>query len=317
MNTRNPFPISIPLLAAALVALAGGAVAQSKPGKPAPEPIAPSSPARTAKLSVAKPAPTVAVAAVATTIPAPNDPSFDPNLPEHEQPVRLFSRDGRFLDARLITMSGPMVTVERLSDHRQFSIAMDTLDAPSAKRVESWMERDPEAIQFSVNITAKKRLVESDSFESQGRTLKTNSWVYDVVLANQSRNDLSGADVEYRIIYNDDVEFVKSTMYPGKGGDQRDGEAVDLPNLPFNGRAEFTTPPIDMQSYEFIPLRGERESFRDEIVGIWVRVIRNDRVIAEFQSNPASMRNLSWEGKKDAVIKIRDSFEDQFQETRR
>lgn len=316
MKTSNPFPKL--LLAAAFVALAGGAVGQSKPSKPAPKTPAPAgNPAATVKLSVAKPNSSSPVAVAAAAIPAPNDPAFDPNLPAHERAVRLFSRDGRHLDARLISMSGPTVTVERLSDHRQFSIPVDSLDAPSVKRVESWVERDPEAIDFSLQISAKKRLVETDTFESQGRTLKTTSWVYDIVLANQSRNDLSDAEVEYRIIYNDDVEFVKSAMYPGKGNGQRDGEAVDLPNLPFNGRAEFTTPPIDMQAYEFVPVRGEREFFRDEITGIWVRVIRNDRVIAEYQSNPASMHKLAWEGKEGAEIKIHDSFEDQFEENRR
>ncbi|MCB1093238.1 MAG: hypothetical protein KDL87_16985, partial [Verrucomicrobiae bacterium] len=254
------------------------------------------------KLAVAKIAPEIS--------PVPEaDPGFDfdPNVPSYLRPVRLFNRDGRFLDAQLLSITGNVVTVKRLSDEKQFEVSLENLDEVSTRRVELWMERDPNAIDFSIDITAKKRQAESDSFETLGRVLKTSRWVYDVVITNQSRNELRDAEVEYRIIYDDEVEFVKSSVYPGKGENQQDGQAVPLPPMAFNGRAEFSTPAVDMHTYEYVPLRGEKEYFRDQIVGIWVRVSRQGKVIAEFQSNAASMHNLAWDGEDEIDIVVKDS----------
>jgi hypothetical protein len=275
-----------------------GADEKERDPKAKPKPI---------KLAVAKAAPAVADLPQA-------DPGFDfdPNVPTHKRPVRLFNRDGRYLDGQLVSIAGNIVTVKRLADERHFEIPLDSLDEVSTRRVTAWMEQDPDAVDFSIGITAKKRQAESNTFESLGRVLKTSRWVYDVSITNQSRNELSDAEVEYRIIFNDEVEFVKTAMYPGKGANQQDGQAVKLPPMAFNGRAEFSTPPIEMHTYEYVPLRGEKEYFRDQVVGIWVRVLRQGKVIAEFQSNAASMHNLAWDGDEEIDIVVRDSFRDQF-----
>lgn len=294
-------PAAVLLGVAALLAVPDPAAQadDQRPGaKVAPKPV---------KLAVAQTRPEVAG--------APGlDPGFDtdPNLPAYLRPVRLFSRDGRFLDARLLSISGNTVTVERISDARRFDISLETLDEASNRRVQVWMEQDPDAVDFSIGLSAKKRQVESDSFESMGRVMKTSQWVYDVVVTNQSRNELHDAQVEYRIVFNDEVEFVKTAVYPGKGGNQQDGQSVDLPVLAYNGRAEFSTAPLDMNTFEYEPLRGEKEFFRDQVVGIWVRVLRQGKVIAEYQSNAASMHNLVWDGDEETEITVRDSFRDQF-----
>ncbi|MCB1232937.1 MAG: hypothetical protein KDN19_22020 [Verrucomicrobiae bacterium] len=237
----------------------------------------------------------------------------DPDTPEHLRPVRLFNKDGRYVDARLLSASGEKVTLQRLTDNRTFDIAMATLDDASVRQVEAWLDRGPASMDFSLAFEVKKKLVESDSFSTLGRNFKMMNWAYDVVLTNQSRNELRDAELDYQIVYDDEVEVVRTTAYPGEGRNQREFRDVDLPPLGFNGRAEFTTPSVEMQTYEYEPTRGDREYRRDQIIGIWIRVMKNGEVIGEYMSHPAALESLSWNEDDDIEITVRDSFKEQFE----
>ncbi len=284
---------------------AHGDDAKEGKARPKPKPI---------KLAAAKitPGQTPGAATRDSTFEQPNF-DFDPNLPSYLRPVRLFNKEGRYIDARLLSASGETVTVQRLTDNQTFDVAMGSLDEASLQRVEKWMDRDPEAINFSIAFDVKKRFVDSDDFATLGRDFKTMRWAYDVVMTNQSRNELRNAELEYQIIYEDQVEFVRTSAYPGKGKNQREGRSVDIPPLAFNGRAEFSTPPVTMEIYEYAPTRGDREYRRDQILGIWIRLFKNGEVIAEYQSHPASMTSLTWEEEDEIEIVVKDSFRDQFE----
>ncbi len=278
-----------------------GADDDAKKKRPKPKPV---------DLAAVKPR--GGAAATSTDILAAPVYDISPDTPEHLRPVRLFNKDGRYLDARLLSASSEAVTVQRLSDSRTFELELAALDAPSVRRVEAWLDRGPESQEYSIEFEVKKRFVESDQFATLGRIIKTMSWSYDVVLTNQSRNELRNATLEYQIIYDDEVEIVRTSAYPGEGRDQREMRGVDLPPIGFNGRAEFTTPPVVMDGYEYEPTRGEREYRRDRITGIWIRVYKNGEVVAEHMSHPASMESLSWDQDDDIEITVRDSFKDQF-----
>ena len=237
---------------------------------------------------------------------------IDPNLPDHLQPVRLYNRDGRHLDARVLAASSEAVTVQRLSDHQTFDVPMNSLDTASVQAVEAWVDRGAAGNAFALDFEVNKRMVESDSFSVSGRDFKKIKWAYDVVMTNQSRNELKDATLEYQIVYDDEVQILRTSAYPGKGQNMREGRDVNLPALAYNGRAEFTTPPVELQTYEYKPTRGEREFRRDEIVGIWIRVIREGEIISEHLSHPAAMEDLQWDADEEIEIIVRDSFQEQF-----
>jgi hypothetical protein len=293
--------LSLTATAFLIPALARGA--DEKKERPKQKPIS---------LAVAKVGPKVAAAATSTNPITFPDFNFDPDVPEHLRPVRLFSKDGRFFDARVLSATHEQVTVQRLNDSRTFDVAMAALDDASVRHVEAWMDRGQVEVNYSIDFEVKKRLIESDSFDSVGRNFKKLKWGYDVVLTNQSRSELKDAELEYQIVYDDEVEFVRTSAYPGNGKNQREERSVSLPTLSFNGRAEFTTPAVEMQTYEYAPLRGDREYRRDEIVGIWIRILKNGEVVSEFQSHPAAMQSLTWDGEEEIEIVVKDSFQDQF-----
>ena len=69
---------------------------------------------------------------------------------------------------------------------------------------------------------------------------------------------------------------------------------------------------METDTYEYKPARGDREYLKDEIKGIWIRVIRHDEIIAEYKSNEAAMSNLSWDNEEEVEIKITNRFKESF-----
>lgn len=227
--------------------------------------------------------------------------------------MMLTDIEGRQLNVELLAANGDMLRIKRVDDAKEFEIQMAQLDEISHDRVKNWIERNPEMTNFSIAFEVGKRLAEADEFESAGRSLKTSQWVYDITMTNQTRNLLSGAEVEYRIIYDDEVAFSRTSAMPGKGGKQQDGENVELPDMSFNERAEFTTPRVELHTYNYAPTRGQREFEKDKLIGIWIRVTKRGQILDEYQSNVAVMRDLSWDGEEETGIVIRDSFKEEFE----
>jgi len=233
-----------------------------------------------------------------------------------EDPLRLYDREGRLIEARLISATGDVITVERTSDQREFQINLENFHDTSQHYISLWLERDVEAIDYSISVVARKRLIDSSDYNMPYRVLTTSKWAYDVELTNRTRNELKGAEIEYRIFYEDEIYFLRTTPYPGKGM-LRDGESVKLPDMGFNASGKFTTPPVELDTYRYDPTRGEREYRKDKLVGIWLRVVKNGEIIAEHKSNPTVMSDFSWDDEDELEIIVTDRFAEEFKGSQR
>lgn len=227
----------------------------------------------------------------------------------------LRDKEGREIQALLLSAHGDMVRIQRVEDEQEFDVPIAMFDPETEGRIRYWIEEDPEAVDFSLDVEASRELVDSSTVELAGRSFTKKEWSYKVIIHNATRNDLNDAQVEYRIIFDDNVNFVRTSPSPGAGDNQQDGQAVDLPTMTFNDEIEFNTPVVETDTYEFEPTRGAREFLKDEIKGIWVRVIRHDEVIAEYKSNEAAMGDLSWDNEEEFEIKITNRFKESFEDS--
>lgn len=240
------------------------------------------------------------------------DPGFPPSVTAG---WTLRDEEGREMQANLLSAHGEMVKIQRIEDEREFDVPIDMFDSETETLIRDWIEEDPEAVDFALDVKASRELVDSSEFDLAGRSFKRSEWSYKVTLSNKTRNDLTGAQVEYRIVYDDNVDFLRTTPMPGKGVNQQDGQAVDLPEMDFNDEIEFDTPTVETQCYEYKPTKGKRDYLRDEIKGIWIRVLRHGEVIAEYKSNEAAMNNLSWDNEDKVEIRITNKFRDSFEDS--
>ncbi|MEM1440923.1 MAG: hypothetical protein AAGF67_01185 [Verrucomicrobiota bacterium] len=223
--------------------------------------------------------------------------------------------EGREIQAMLLSAHGDMVKIQRIEDEQEFEVPISMFDPETEGRIRYWIEEDPAAVDFSLDVEASRELVDSSTVELSGRSFTKKEWSYKVVIHNATRNDLNDAQVEYRIIYDDNVNFIRTSPAPGAGDNQQDGQAVDLPTMTFNDEIEFNTPVVETDTYEYEPSRGAREFIKDEIKGIWIRVIRHDEIIAEYRSNEAAMGSLSWDNEEEFEIKITNRFKESFEES--
>ncbi len=222
--------------------------------------------------------------------------------------------EGREVEANLVSAHGEIVKIQRLDDEREFDVPISMFDSETEQMIRHWIEVDPEAVDYSLELRASREMVDSSEFEIAGRYFKKVEWTYHVTLANQTRNELNDAQIEYRIVFDDNVAITRTTAMPGKGKNQQDGQAVDLPGMQFNDEIEFKTPVIETETYEYKPTRGDRDFLRDEVKGIWIRVVRHGEVIAEYKSNQAAMGDLSWDNEDEIEITITNRFRDSFEE---
>lgn len=240
------------------------------------------------------------------------DPEFLQSPSARAGALVLRNDDGREMEARLLSAHGETIRIQRADDAKEFEVPISVFDDFTEQRIRSWIEEDPEAVEFSLSIEAQRNLVDSNTFEVSGRSFKSTQWAYRVSLTNQTRNALNGAEVEYRIIYDDNVEFSRTSAMPGEGARQQEGQKVALPEVAFNDQVEFTTPAVETQTYEYVPTRGDREYSKDEIKGIWIRVSRHGELIGEYKSNEAGMASLSWDNEDEVEITVTNKFRDSF-----
>lgn len=239
-----------------------------------------------------------------------------PNFVEQvEEGFTLRDQMGREMQALLVSAHGETVKIQRIDDERQFDVPISVFDSETENMIRDWIDNDPEAVEYSLEISAARELIDSSEFEIAGRSLKTSDWTFRVTLTNHTRNELRDAQIEYRVVFDDRVEFSRTAVMPGKGPDQQDGQAVDLPPMAFNDEIEFTVPAVEVHTYEYVPTRGERDFIKDEIKGIWVRVVRHGEVIAEHKTNAPAMAGISWDNEDEIEIKITNKFRDSFTET--
>lgn len=235
-------------------------------------------------------------------------PRFEENLP-----WTLRDDEGREIEAILLSAHGETVKIKRVDDEREFDVPISMFDLQTENRIRNWIDRDPEAVNYNLDITATKELVGTDEFDMAGRSLRTSKWAYRITVANQSRNDLSDASVEYRIVYDDNIAFARTSAIPGKGKARQDGQAVELPEMNFNDEIEFTTPFIETHTYEYKAVKGPRDFAKDEIKGVWIRILRRGEVISEFKTNESVMNGYDWDNEDEIEIKVTNKFRDSFE----
>ncbi|MEM7696928.1 MAG: hypothetical protein AAF236_00825 [Verrucomicrobiota bacterium] len=239
-------------------------------------------------------------------------PALMHSVPVGEQAVRLRDMEGRELEAVLVSAVGEQITLKRASDGQEFEVPIATFDSESQGLIAGWIDSDPSAVEYTIDFEVEKKQGETNKFETASRIFETEQWGYTVRLMNRSRNDLAGAELEYRLIYNDRVRIVRTTATPGDGENQQEGQSLELPTLITNEQIEFETPTIPLETYEYEPTRGEHEYARDLMVGIWIRVLKSGIVLSEFKSNETALADVSWDNESETEIKIVDRFGENF-----
>jgi hypothetical protein len=149
---------------------------------------------------------------------------------------------------------------------------------------------------ITLAIHADKRCLDKEKTASTSTTTTKEQWVYEVVIKNNSFRDLQGLTVQYREYMKDDSVSTKSTKIPLR---KKEGTAsIDtLANL---AEFKFQTEVMEIESSLLksgwtYKDRSNKRKTKDSLYGIWVRVMKDDKMVAEYVNPPMIKEKEKWQ----------------------
>lgn len=207
--------------------------------------------------------------------------SIIPGFAQQEDPYRTFrDREGRSIRAVVVRAADDAVWIRR-EDGQTFRVALETLSKTDQNFVSHWRITDalkaPNALEFSVTRFSDGR----ESTTTTSRNVTTTQYGYAVTLENRTAFDLENLEIEYRYF-----ALRGSSSATGQDRKRERFSGQDrIAVLPSLGKASFETPTVPLVSSS---LRADRTSTqrrtRDDLGGIWIRIMHDRKLIAELSS---------------------------------
>jgi hypothetical protein len=210
------------------------------------------------------------------------------------EPHTFTDSSGRTIVAEIMEATDSAVRVRR-DDGRVFTIELTTLSEPDRAFVTTW--RNKQAFAYGgITVTAHRVRLDSDLNQTKSTTQKSEDWCYKITITNESRAELAGLNLEYRLFYRDDRADAK-------------GDRDKLPLLRKTGRhalaplaagtsTEVQTLTLTLKSIR--PKSGQRgrgqtkRLVEDTLDGLWVRVLRDKEVLHEFATPTTLPKTEAW-----------------------
>lgn len=199
---------------------------------------------------------------------------------------------GRSIKAVVIRATDDEVWIRR-NDGRTFRLELATFSDTDQEFIQGWRESEvlqrENALEFSVRRFSDGRRDASTA----SHTTKIEKYGYVVTLTNRTPIDLKRLQIDYR-------------LYVWRGSIRRTGQNRETErhmgrhqiNLPAGGSKEVRTQSIPLTSSQLKSgwsySGTNRTRSTDDLRGIWIRVKREGKVIAEFASPEKLMKDESW-----------------------
>lgn len=149
---------------------------------------------------------------------------------------------------------------------------------------------------ITLDIHAEKKCLDKEKKKANNATVTTEKWVYEVAIKNGSFRDLAGLTVEYRMFMKDDSVRTKSTKIPLRK--QEGTTLIDaLANLAV---FKFQTEVMEIETSLLdsgwtYKDKGSKRQSKDSLYGIWLRVMKDGQMVAEFVNPPALKDKEKWQ----------------------
>lgn len=199
---------------------------------------------------------------------------------------------GRTVVGEIVEASEKQVKIRR-DDGQVFTLEVARLSEPDAAYVARW-RHDHVRIKLRLEFSSFRTNVGSSPVRRSGVEAGTDlvlqmSAGYEIRLSNDSPDTADSLRIEYNIFQlNSDATFTR-------GG----GTASPAP-LPFKETFALRTPPVRFSQLQAADGTVTPQSFAGELAGLWVRVLRDGKVVAELVSNER-VRAQGWQDARPAA----------------
>ena len=193
--------------------------------------------------------------------------------------VVLTNINGTGIECEILKVKKNWIRI--LKSEREYSIKLDQLNLASQEVAENWAKNNAiSAGDLYITIVGPERrtydLMNENLVIQQGSSER----VYKINLRNSSEFDIDGIDIEYKVYWLDGRVDLSDPFYFWKDchikvGDINSGESKILTS-------------------EYITIK-RREDRRDSLIGIYVRIYRNAKLLREVFEPSGLLDKVKWQ----------------------
>ncbi|MFT5826281.1 MAG: hypothetical protein ACI8ZW_001790 [Yoonia sp.] len=200
---------------------------------------------------------------------------------------------GREMEAKITRVSGKDVYIER-RDGLSTKVKRSIFSKQDRSYIEEWaknalLEGDILEVRFTQKKTDKRKAsnggIKSEAYKSNNA----------IVINNTAYEDLSDLTIEYLILKFEDAV---SAQKRSEGQIRRLKDKTTLKHLSKRSEVAVDTKPIPMMDTKlesgYYFANGGKETSKDEIRGIWVKIYVGDKLVHEVSKPENMMRKEAW-----------------------
>ena len=154
------------------------------------------------------------------------------------------------------------------------------------------MAAKPLRFEFKAN----KKRVDVERVQTANKNLAQEKWLYEIEIHNISFADQSDLTVDYHCYKRDDKYGAdkNSTKLPLKAipGSEK------IATLANSATFKFSTKEIDIDKDElkagWTYTSGSKSKIKDSLYGIWIKILKNNEVVAEYTNPPSLKTKVEW-----------------------
>lgn len=224
------------------------------------------------------------------------------------QTTREFtSSNGKTLSG-FITAADPTEVTIQMADGRSITGGVTFFSEEDQKYIMEWVKKNPVEKTYDFTLDTSRSRTDRRK-ETEGNTIVVyETWAYKIEIENRSKSglkgaDLSGLEIHYNIVKTalaraDEATYLHEDL--GRGGGRRLVLAgkTKLPLVEYLKEKEITTNTIPIASSELAPgwyySDGSRDEAHDKLEGIWIKILKDGKVIHEEKSGTSEVEAIKW-----------------------
>jgi len=148
------------------------------------------------------------------------------------------------------------------------------------------------AAPLNFNVLCEKKRFDVERSETTSTKVSKETWGYGVTIENKAFKALENLEVQYRQFRKDDAPRGGATLKAIPG-------STKIPALANGAKFKFDTEPVAIEKEElkanYIAATGAKSKVKDELSGIWIRIMKDGETVFEYQSPPDLKNKAKWE----------------------
>lgn len=222
-------------------------------------------------------------------------------------PRTFTAKDGRTMEAELISYRGDKLKVRRTDTDREFTLALSSLAPTDQQELRKFLADHPElrekipATAFRVEYSKARTDTERDNGSYYDTSVE--NWGYGITLVNLTNAPLEGLRIDYIVFAEPDPDGAFSTTPRSRDKPlERLRGTLAYDPVPVQGKSLLRTQTFacrtgKLDGGRWVTNEGLKRKLRDRVIhGVWFRVYDGETLVQETSSPEALRTSERWGG---------------------